>query len=66
MRGMGLYSNYEACKKWALSQVFYDNDIVSCSKNCDKALDDSTPVCEIVVRNIAPLPVSYTFDSYKE
>lgn len=61
-----VFTNYEACKGWALQQIKNDDDVVNCSKNCHESLEDGTSVCEEVVRNRALLPGSVIFDTYKE
>ncbi|GMX57832.1 MAG: hypothetical protein YFSK_1620 [Candidatus Yanofskyibacterium parasiticum] len=61
-----VFTSFEACKAWALSQKKYNDDTMNCNKNCHDALGDGTPICEIVVRNWAPLPGSDTFDNYKD
>jgi len=60
-----IFTNYEACKSWALGKITYIDDTANCSKNCHDSLE-STPICEEVVRNWAPFPGSYTFDNYTE
>lgn len=61
-----IFNNFKGCKTWALAQIIYEDDVVTCSKNCHDALADGTPVCEEVVRNWAPFSGSYTFDTYQE
>ncbi|MBT4455832.1 hypothetical protein HOC54_01655 [Candidatus Peregrinibacteria bacterium] len=61
-----VFDNYNACKKWALSQLVDSDDDAHCLKNCHDSVQGGTPVCEEVVRTWAPFPHSYTFDNYKE
>lgn len=60
-----VFTNFEACKSWALGKITYSDDTSNCMKNCHSSLGD-TPVCEEVVRNWAPFPNSHTFENYKE
>ena len=60
-----VFTNFEACKSWAIGKITNNDDTANCSKNCHDSLGD-TPVCEEVVRNWAPFPGSTTFDNYKE
>ncbi|OQB93555.1 MAG: hypothetical protein BWX82_00365 [Parcubacteria group bacterium ADurb.Bin115] len=60
-----VFTNFEACKSWALGKIVNKEDTANCSKNCHDSVGD-TPVYEEVVRNWAPFPSSNTFENYKE
>jgi hypothetical protein len=61
-----IFDNFNACKSWVLGKKSNSDDTYHCIKNCHKALEDGTPICETVVRNTELFPGSDTFDNYKE